>query len=213
MNIEVWSDIVCPFCYIGKKRLEHALEKFPYQDKVTVEFRSFELNPNAPIHHEGDYVDLLAKKYNTSREQMIEMNQQLTDQAKEVGLTYHLDRVKPTNTLDAHRLLHFSKKYGKENEMVVRLFDAYFTEAKHVADHETLVSLAKDVGLDEVEVKKVLVSNQFEADVRQEEQDAQDIGVTGVPFFVINRKYAISGAQPTEVFLEVLEKVWNEEEA
>ncbi|WP_226666539.1 DsbA family oxidoreductase [Metabacillus litoralis] len=211
MNIEVWSDIVCPFCYIGKKRLEEALKQFPHNEDVNVIFRSFELNPEAPIHSEGDYVELLAKKYNTSQEQIVKMNNQLTEQAKEVGLTYHLDQVKPTNTLDAHRLIHFAKKNGKENEMVVRLFDAYFTEVKHIADHSTLIQLAVEIGLNEQEVKEMLASNLFEDVVRQEENDAQQIGVTGVPFFVINRKYAISGAQPIEVFLEVLEKVKQED--
>lgn len=211
MHIEVWSDIVCPFCYIGKKRLEEALEQFSYKEEVKVEFRSFELNPQAPIHAEGDYVELLAKKYNTSKEQIMTMNNQLTEQAKEVGLIYHLDQVKPTNTFDAHRLIHFAKKHGKENEMVVRLFDAYFTEVKQVADHSTLIELAAEVGLNKQEVKEMLDSTNYGDDVRKEEQDANQIGVTGVPFFVINRKYAISGAQPSEVFLEVLEKVKQED--
>jgi predicted DsbA family dithiol-disulfide isomerase len=212
MLIKVWSDVVCPFCYIGKRRLEEALAKFPHSEEVKVEYRSFELNPDAKIDYEEDNIELLAKKYGTSKEQIIAMNKQLTEQAKEVSLTYHLDKIKPTNTFDAHRLIHFSKQIGKENEMVERLFKAYFTDLKHVANMNTLIELAADVGLDQNEVKLLLNSDQFKSEVLEHEQHAQQIGVTGVPFYVINRKYSISGAQPSEVFLEVMEKVWQEEQ-
>ncbi|MGM0876902.1 MAG: DsbA family oxidoreductase [Bacillota bacterium] len=212
MQIEVWSDIICPFCYIGKRRLEVALSKFLHREEVTIEYRSFELNPDAQINYDEDNTELLAKKYGTSKEQIIAMNQQLTEQAKEVGLTYHLDKIRPTNTFDAHRLIQFAKQIGKENEMVERLFKAYFTEVRHVGEAKTLIEIAVEVGLDEHEVQSLLNSNQFEADVRAQEQDAQQIGVTGVPFYLINRKYAISGAQPSEAFLEVMEKVWHEEQ-
>lgn len=212
MLIEVWSDIVCPFCYIGKRRLEEALAKFLHSEEVKVEYRSFELNPDAKIEYEEDNIELLAKKYGTSKEQIIAMNKQLTEQAKEVGLTYYLDKLKPTNTFDAHRLIQFAKQNGKENEMVERLFKAYFTDLKHVANMNTLIELAADVGLDQNEVKLLLNSDEFESEVREHEQHAQQLGVTGVPFYVINRKYSISGAQPSDVFLEVMEKVWQEEQ-
>jgi predicted DsbA family dithiol-disulfide isomerase len=212
MLIEIWSDIVCPFCYIGKRRLEEALSKFPHREEVKIEYRSFELNPDAQINDDEDNIELLAKKYGTSKEQIMAMNQQLTTQAKEVGLTYHLDKIKPTNTFNAHRLIQFAKQKRKENEMVERLFKAYFTEVRHVGDEKTLIEIALEVGLDQHEVQSLLNSNQFESDVRAQEQDAQQIGVTGVPFYVINRKYAISGAQPSDAFLEVMEKVWQEEQ-
>jgi len=211
MLIEIWSDIICPYCYIGKRRLEEALAKFQHKEEVKIEYRSFELNPDAKVHYEEDNIELLSKKYGTSKEQIKAMNLQLTEQAKEVGLTYYLDKIKATNTLNAHRLIHFAKQFGKENEMVERLFKAYFTEVRHVGEMKTLIELATEIGLDQQKVQSMLNSNEYEADVRAQEQDAQQIGVTGVPFYVINRKYAISGAQPSEVFLEVMEKVWIEE--
>ncbi|OAS88527.1 MULTISPECIES: DsbA family oxidoreductase [Metabacillus] len=211
MLIEIWSDIICPYCYIGKRRLEEALAKFQHKEEVKIEYRSFELNPDAKVHYEEDNIELLSKKYGTSKEQIKAMNLQLTEQAKEVGLTYHLDKIKATNTLNAHRLIHLAKQFGKENEMVERLFKAYFTEVRHVGEMKTLIELATEIGLDQQKVQSMLNSNEYEADVRAQEQDAQQIGVTGVPFYVINRKYAISGAQPSEVFLEVMEKVWIEE--
>jgi predicted DsbA family dithiol-disulfide isomerase len=211
MLIEIWSDIICPYCYIGKRRLEEALAKFQHKEEVKIEYRSFELNPDAKVHYEEDNIELLSKKYGTSKEQIKAMNLQLTEQAKEVGLTYHLDKIKATNTLNAHRLIHLAKQFGKENEMVERLFKAYFTEVRHVGEMKTLIELATEIGLDQQKLQSMLNSNEYEADVRAQEQDAQQIGVTGVPFYVINRKYAISGAQPSEVFLEVMEKVWIEE--
>jgi predicted DsbA family dithiol-disulfide isomerase len=211
MLIEIWSDIICPYCYIGKRRLEEALAKFQHKEEVKIEYRSFELNPDAKVHYDEDNIELLSKKYGTSKEQIKAMNLQLTEQAKEVGLTYYLDKIKATNTLNAHRLIHFAKQFGKENEMVERLFKAYFTEVRHVGETKTLIELAAEIGLDRQKVQSMLNSNEYEADVRAQEQDAQQIGVTGVPFYVINRKYAISGAQPSDVFLEVMEKVWKEE--
>jgi predicted DsbA family dithiol-disulfide isomerase len=211
MLIEIWSDIICPYCYIGKRRLEEALAKFQHKEEVKIEYRSFELNPDAKVHYDEDNIELLSKKYGTSKEQIKAMNLQLTEQAKEVGLTYYLDKIKATNTLNAHRLIHFAKQFGKENEMVERLFKAYFTEVRHVGETKTLIELAAEIGLDQQKVQSMLNSNEYEADVRAQEQDAQQIGVTGVPFYVINRKYAISGAQPSDVFLEVMEKVWKEE--
>jgi predicted DsbA family dithiol-disulfide isomerase len=211
MLIEIWSDIICPYCYIGKRRLEEALVKFQHKEEVNIEYRSFELNLDAKVNYDEDNIELLSKKYGTSKEQIKMMNQQLTEQAKEVGLTYHLDKIKATNTLNAHRLIHLAKQFGNENEMVERLFKAYFTEVRHVGETKTLIELAADIGLDQQKVQSILNSNEYEADVRAEERDAQQIGVTGVPFYVINRKYAISGAQPSDVFLEVMEKVWIEE--
>ncbi|MBO1512067.1 DsbA family oxidoreductase [Metabacillus bambusae] len=211
MLIEIWSDIVCPYCYIGKRRLEEALAKFQHKEEVKIEYRSFELNPDAKVHYDEDNVELLSKKYGTSKEQIKAMNLQLTEQAKEIGLTYHLDKIKATNTLNAHRLIQLAKQYGKENEMVERLFKAYFTEVRHVGETKTLIELASEIGLDQEKVQSMLNSNEYEVDVRVQEQEAQQIGVTGVPFYVINRKYAISGAQPSDVFLEVMEKVRVEE--
>ncbi|WP_243299481.1 DsbA family oxidoreductase [Bacillus litorisediminis] len=211
MKIEVWSDFACPFCYIGKRRLEEALEQFPHRDQVEVEFRSFELDPDAPKDQKDSLHEVLAKKYRTSIEQAKAMNQNVSEMAQTVGLTYNLDMAIPTNTFTAHRLAQYAKSQGKEKEMVELLFKAYFTEGKHLSDHDTLVQLASEAGLDEQGVKAVLEGNDFSNEVHSNEMEAQQLGVTGVPFFVINRKYGISGAQPLEVFVETLEKVWQEE--
>lgn len=211
MIIEIWSDIVCPFCYIGKRRLEMALSQFSHRDDVKIEYRSFELQPDAQIDYDVKFPEFLAEKKGIPLEQVITMNQQLTNQAKEVGLTYHLDKVVPTNTFNAHRLIQLAKHNGKENEMVERLFRAYFTEIKHVGDVDILSELAAEVGLDLQEVQSMFNSNKYQAEVRAQEQDAQQIGVTGVPFYVINRKYAVSGAQHPQTFLNAIEKVWQEE--
>lgn len=211
MKIEVWSDFVCPFCYIGKRRLEIALDEFQHKDKVEVTFKSFELDPTVQTDSTISIHESLAQKYGMSVEKAKEMNQGVIDQAKEVGLDYNFDEMSPTNTFDAHRLAKFAETKGKLAEMTERLLHAHFVESKQVSEHDTLIDLAGEVGLDKEEVKSVLSSNQFEKEVRAEETEAQTIGVRGVPFFVINRKYAISGAQPKEVFADALQKVWEEE--
>ena len=207
MNVEIWSDIACPFCYIGKRKFEQALEQFPHKDKVAVSFKSFQLDPNAEVEQSQTTTEMLAQKYGMPIEQAKEMNEQVTDQAKDVGLDYHLESSVLTNTKDAHRLSHFAKEHGKMGEMMERLLKAYFTEGKHVGDHDTLVSLAVEVGLDKEAAKALLKSDQYNDIVKEEMQDGVNIGVQGVPFFVFNRKYAVSGAQPPQAFLDVLEKI------
>lgn len=210
MKIEVWSDFACPFCYIGKQRLDNALEQFAHRDQVEVVFKSFELDPRAPQTVEHDVHHMLAVKYGMTRDKAIAMNKNLTDQAKEVGLTFNMDSMKLTNTFDAHRLTHFAAKKGKREEAVKELFGAYFTDSLLLGDHNTLADLAEKAGLDRTETLTMLSGNDYAADVRADEAEAQQLGVTGVPFFVIDRKYAVSGAQPTEVFLKTLETIWQE---
>ncbi|RDI39916.1 DsbA family oxidoreductase [Falsibacillus pallidus] len=212
MKVEVWSDYACPFCYIGKRRFEGGLKQFAHSDGVDVEFKSFQLDPSAPRDNEHDMHTLLAKKYGMSVEQAKQMNAQMTQQAKEVGLDYHIDTLIPTNTFDAHRLTHYAKTQGKMEALKERLLKAYFTDSLHLGDHKTLVKLAVEAGLDEEGVRTVLQSDDFGVEVNQDQQIAAQIGVTGVPFYVFNQKYAVSGAQPSEVFLEVLNKVWEEEQ-
>lgn len=211
MKVEIWSDYQCPFCYIGKRRFENALKKFAPRDQVEVVFKSFELDPNAERNVSLSQQDMLMKKYNMSAEQVKASNDNLTAQAKAEGLEYHLDKTIITNTFDAHRMTQFAASKGKEKEMNERLFYAYFTEAKHLGERETLLSLAEEIGLDKKETKEMLDSNLYTAEVRTDEQEAGLLGVRGVPFFVIDRKYGISGAQPTELFLETLQKVWTED--
>ncbi|THE12719.1 DsbA family oxidoreductase [Bacillus timonensis] len=212
MKIEVWSDFVCPFCYVGKRRLEQALEQFPHREQVEVEFKSFELDPNAKPYSGQSIHELLASKYGTSVEQAKQMNENVGEQAAGVGLNYNFDTMKHTNTFDAHRLAKFAATEGKEKEMTEILLHSYFEEGKLISDHEVLADLAESVGLDRQATLDVLKDEKkFANDVRIDESLAQQIGVTGVPFFVINQKYAISGAQPTSTFLGALQQVWTEE--
>ncbi|MEI5906999.1 DsbA family oxidoreductase [Bacillus spongiae] len=211
MKIEVYSDFVCPFCYIGKRRLEEAIERSSLQDEAEVTFKSFELDPNSPVNTDLTIHEILAKKYGTSIEQAERMSEGVGQQAAATGLNFRFDNMIPTNTFDAHRLAKYSSTKGKEAALTEELLKAHFTDSKHIGDHETLLDLAEKVGLDRGESKAVLEGNDYHESVRGDESEAHTIGVQGVPFFVINDKYAISGAQPTEVFVGALEKVKEEE--
>lgn len=212
MKVEIWSDYVCPFCYIGKRRFEAGLQQFANKESVEVIYRSFELDPNASRDGNPSVYDMLAAKYGMSRDQAIANTNQIAQQAKAVGLDFYFDRTIQTNTFDAHRLTHYAASQGKNKELTERLLKAHFTDGLHVGHHETLADLAAEVGLDREEALRVLNdSSKYADEVRNDEREASQIGVRGVPFFVINRKYAISGAQPSEVFLEALQKAWGEE--
>ncbi|MGG3928688.1 DsbA family oxidoreductase [Metabacillus fastidiosus] len=211
MKIEVWSDFACPFCYIGKRRLEEALMNFPHKNEVEILFKSFELDPNASLNTELSINEILAKKYGMSIEKAKAMNASVGQQAAAVGLTFEFDNMKPTNTFDAHRLAKLAESKGKDKEMTEQLLKAYFTDSEHIGNHDTLLKIAEEAGLNREEAKSVLESEDFAEHVRADEVEAREIGVQGVPFFVINRKYAISGAQPVEVFNDTLQKVWEEE--
>ncbi|MCO4292772.1 DsbA family oxidoreductase [Solitalea sp. MAHUQ-68] len=211
MKVEIWSDIACPFCYIGKRRLENALEQFPNKEHVEIVWHSFELDPNAKYEQGKDIHDILAEKYGRDREWAIQMSEQVAALAGEEGLSFDFSKNVPANTFDAHRLIHLADKQGLQDAAKERLLKAYFTEGRDVADHQTLVELGAEIGLNSEEIKNMLSSDEFGYDVRVDEQEANHIGVRGVPFFVINRKYGISGAQPLEVFTDTLNKAWSEE--
>lgn len=211
MKIEIWSDFMCPFCYIGKRRFELALQQFEGRDQVEVSYRSFELDPGSKRDVDHDVHDMLAGKYGMTRERAIAMNEDVTEQAKSVGLQYRFDTMILTNTFDAHRLAHFAAALGKETEMVELLLKSYFTDSKHIGDHAVLAALAEQVGLDSKEVAEMLASDEFTKEVRGDEQEAGELEIRAVPFFLIDRKYAITGAQPTEVFLDSLRKISEEQ--
>jgi predicted DsbA family dithiol-disulfide isomerase len=211
MKVEIWSDIACPFCYIGKRKFEQGLEQFMHNETVDVTYKSFQLDPNAAKQQNQSMSEMLAKKIGVSIEQAKEMNRHVASQASEVGLTYHLDTAIPTNTLDAHRLIQYAATEEKMDAMKERLLKAYFTESKNVADHSTLTLLAEEVGLDKQGVENVLFGNAYLQEVQNDQREGSQLGLQGVPFFVINRKYAVSGAQSPETFLSVLNKVWDEE--
>jgi len=212
MKIDVWMDYICPFCYLGKRHLEQALAQFPYNEKVEIEYKSFELNPDQPKYSGQNIYQLLAEKYGMSIEEAINANESVGRQAAEVGLNYYFDEMKPTNTFDAHRLAKYAKTVGKEKQITEKLFHSYFTEAKLISDHDTLSKIAVLEGLDRDTVIAILEdSSRYENEVRSDEALARKYGITGVPFFLINQKYAISGAQPIEAILDAVQKAWQEE--
>ena len=211
MKVEIWSDIFCPFCYIGKRKFEMALDEFSKKSEVEVVYRSFELNPNSPKHYEEDINGLIASKYGITYEEAKRNNENIIKQAANVGLTYNFDTLIPTNSFDAHRLIHFASKYGKIEEMTEKLFIAYFTDSKDISDHEVLADIAGEIGLNREEAVRALASGDYKDSVRNDEEEASRLGITGVPFFVFNDKFAVSGAQPKDVFLNTLEKVLEDE--
>ncbi|MFF2908805.1 DsbA family protein [Paenibacillus sp. NPDC057934] len=212
MRIDIWSDYACPFCYIGKRRLEHALSQFAGRDNVEVVYRSFQLDPHAKADGDVTIHEMLAKKYNMTLEKAKAMNAQLTEQAQGVGLDFRFDTMVHTNTFDGHRLSHYAAKHGKAAEMTERLLRAYFTDSLNLGDRDVLAKLAGEVGLDEADAAAMLASDDYSAEVHADIEEGARLNITGVPFFVFNNKYAVSGAQPGPVFTEVLDTVWAEEQ-
>jgi len=210
MKIEIWSDVVCPFCYIGKRKLEKALDKFPLKDQVEIEWKSFQLNPEEKTNPSINTLEHLAQSKGWSMDQTKEITSNVVEMAKEHGLEFDFEKAKVANTKNAHRLIHFAEKQGKGGEMKERLLKAYFSDGENVDDPNTLIKLGAEIGLNESEIKSMLASNQFDDAVDQDIYESRLIGVRGVPFFVLDRKFGISGAQPDEVFEETLEKAWSE---
>jgi predicted DsbA family dithiol-disulfide isomerase len=204
MLVEVWSDITCPWCYIGKRRLESALAQFEGRDDVEVVWRSFQLDPGAPLGQTENIYERLSKKMGRPIEQIKAMNQQVTEIAAAEGLTYDFDAYKPINTFAAHRVLHLAKSLGLGDATKERFLKGQFTEGERLEDHDVLVRLAVEAGLPEADVRRVLESDEFAADVHNDVRELQALGGNGVPFYVIDRRYGISGAQPVEVFLNTL---------
>ncbi len=211
MKIEIWSDYVCPFCYIGKRKLEEAMATTGLAENIDIQFKAYQLDPNTPAVSDKTTYEMLAEKYRTTPEGAKQMTQSVQQQAQTVGLEYDFDRIKPTNTFDAHRLAKWAEVQGKPAEVSERLLKAYFIEAQTIGQHEVLLNIAEELGLDRMQAAEILSSNAYASEVSQDIQEGMSIGVQGVPFFVINRKYAISGAQPSEIFAEALRKVAEEE--
>jgi predicted DsbA family dithiol-disulfide isomerase len=210
MNVEIWSDVVCPWCYIGKRRFEQALGDFAHRDGVDVIWRSFQLDPQAPESSDEDQLDRLAAKYGMSRAQAVAAQARVTENAATEGLEFHLDRARSGNTFHAHRLLHYASTVGRQDLLKERLLAGYFVEGEAIGERDVLLRLAVDAGFDASAVRDVLDTDAFADEVRHDEREARDIGITGVPFFVIDRAYGVSGAQPSEVILATLEKAWAE---
>ena len=212
MKVEIWSDIVCPFCYIGKRKFETALADFAGKDKVEIEWKSFQLDPEMDNKEGLNVHEYLGKRKGGTPADGKRMNDSMTAAAAEVGLQYDFDNGIINNTMNAHRLLHWAKEAGLQNELKERIFKAYYTEGIDTADIAELVRLAMETGLDPVQARKVLEENLYVNEVLQDQQEAAQLGVQGVPFYVFNRKYAVSGAQPSEVFAQVLNKTLQEEQ-
>ncbi|WP_025155831.1 DsbA family oxidoreductase [Leifsonia aquatica] len=216
IKIDIWSDIACPWCYIGKRKFEAGSGLFAGAGDgrdVEVEYHSFELSPDTPVDFDGSEIDFLAGHKGMAAEQVQQMLERVTGIASSVGLDYDFDSLKHTNTVKAHELLHFAKANGKQLELAERLFKAYFIEGGHVGRVEDLADLAASVGLDRAEALAALESEQYLADVREDQRTATEFGINGVPFFVIDGKYGVSGAQDAATFAQVLEQVWGEREA
>jgi predicted DsbA family dithiol-disulfide isomerase len=209
MKVEIWSDVMCPFCYIGKRRFEQALDEFEYADDIVVEWKSFQLNPDMETDPDLNINDYLADTKGWSPEQARQMNQRVTDMAAEIGLEYNMDQAVVANSFDAHRLVQFAKDYDKGSEAEEALFRAYFTEGKNIASHNTLNNIAANIGLDPDETQKMLDSDQYANAVEHDIQIAAGINIQGVPFFVFDRKYAVSGTREKDVFLKALKQSWN----
>lgn len=208
MEVEIWSDVMCPFCYIGKRKFEQALNQFTHKDDVHVVWKSFQLNPAMKTEPGKTIHQYLAEAKGWSVEQARQMNDRVTEMAREVGLDYNFDRAVVANSWDAHRLVHLAKEHSLGDAAEERLFRAYFTEGRNTADHNTLVELGTDIGLDADDVTRLLTSNKYAQEVSQDIYEAQQVGASGVPFFVFNRRYAVSGAQAPDTFLGALNAAW-----
>jgi predicted DsbA family dithiol-disulfide isomerase len=209
MQVEIWSDIACPWCYVGKRRFEAALADFEHAGEVTVTWRSFELDPGAPAERPGDHTEHLARKYGTTVEQAQAMHDRMTQTAAADGLDFRFDRVRGGNTFDAHRLVHLASAHGMQDAMKERLMRGYLTEGELMSDHASLTRLAIEVGLPEEEVRETLATGRFTDEVRDDERTAGSLGITAVPFFVIDRAFGCSGAQPPELLGELLRRAWD----
>jgi predicted DsbA family dithiol-disulfide isomerase len=208
MDVEIWSDINCPWCYIGKRRFEAALSQFEHADEVNVTWRSFELDPSAPAEVVGNGAARIADKYGVSLERAREMEQHVTEVAAGDGLEYDLEHARLGSTFDGHRLVHLAQRHGLQDAMKERLMRARFIDGQLVSDHDTLVALAVEVGLDADEVRAMLASDEFADAVRDDERTAQEFGISGVPMFVVDRAIGASGAQPPEQLLALLRHGW-----
>jgi predicted DsbA family dithiol-disulfide isomerase len=210
MKVEIWSDVACPWCYVGKRRFEAALAQFEHRDQLDIVWRSFELDPAAPRRHDTPATELLARKYRVPVAQAEAMNARLTSEARREGLDLDLAGIIVGNTFDAHRLIHLAAELGLRQAMVERLFKAYFTDNEAIGEHDVLVRLAGEVGIPTDRARRMLESDEFAAAVRADQVRARGFGITGVPFFAIDERYGISGAQPADALLGALRQAWEE---
>lgn len=210
MKVEIWSDVVCPFCYIGKRRFERALEQFEYSDEIDVQWKSFQLNPDEETDPDANLTEHLAQSKGISVNQARAMQQRVVSMADGENLTFNFDQSVVANSFDAHRLLQFAKEHDKGSDAKEVLFHAYFTDGKNIDDREVLSDLAAEIGLESTKTVKILGGDQFANAIKHDIQIAKSMNVRGVPFFLFNRNFAISGARETSVFLKALKQSWND---
>jgi len=212
LRVDIWSDVVCPWCAIGKANLDAAIAQFEHGENVEITWHSYELDPTAPAARQGNYVGMLAKKYGASPEDAQAMIDRMTATGAECGVEFQFDRVQPGNTFDAHRMIHLGAARGLQTQVKERMLRGYLSEGEAIGLPEVVERLAIDAGLDPDEVAAVLTTDAFAEEVRMDEATAASMQVTGVPFFVFDRRLAVAGAQPPEVLLQVLDRVWSERE-
>ena len=210
MKVQIWSDVMCPFCYIGKRRFEDALQQFEHNADVEIEWKSFQLNPDLKTDTSLNVTEYLADIKGITIDHARQMNDQVTQMAAEVGLAYDFDKAVVANSFDAHRFAHLAKQNGLGDEAEEILFRSYFTEGKNIADHTILTDLGEEIGLDKAETEQTLTTNKYAVNVQQDIAQAQQLGIRGVPFFVMDNKYGVSGAQAVPVFLQTLQKAHTE---
>ncbi|XAS68576.1 DsbA family oxidoreductase [Micrococcaceae bacterium Sec5.7] len=210
MKIEIWSDVACPWCYIGKRRFEAALAEFPHRDSVEVQWRSYQLDPTLPEHYDGTELDYLSTRKGMAPEQVTQMFDHVAAQAKGEGLNYRFDDVVVANSFTAHRLIHLAAAHGKQDAAKERLLSDHFEHGKDIGHQAYLTSLGQDLGLDAGELAELFTTDKYSDDVHQDFAEARALGISGVPFFVIDRKFGLSGAQPSETFTEALNQAWQE---
>ena len=210
MKVEIWSDVMCPFCYIGKRHFEQAIDKLPYKNEIEVEWKSFQLNPDYHNTTSEDLYTYLARAKGMSITQAKQLTGNVVEMANNAGLSLDFDKSIPANSLDAHRFIHFAKTKGLQDEAEEALFYAHFIEGKDIAKHEELLAIGEKIGLDKTEVNQVLTTNEFGEAVKYDIYESQQLGVRGVPYFVINRKYALSGAQPVATFEAAIKQSFEE---
>ena len=209
MRIDVWSDLVCPFCHLGRRHLELALEEFEHADKIGVVWHSFELDRGALPVDDTPHLERIAGKYGTTPEQARAQHELMAQDAAAVGLDFQWERLVGGSSYDAHRLIHLARSLGREDEVTARVMRAWYSEGETLGDHDTLVRLATEAGLEEAAVRDLLGSDDFGIDVRTDEALAAQIGITSVPTFVLDQKYGVTGAQPVDVMLRAIRQVWD----
>jgi predicted DsbA family dithiol-disulfide isomerase len=210
MRIDIWSDVVCPWCYIGKRRLERVLAEFPHHDEVEVVYHSFQLDPTAPVEPVETAREMVVRRYRMTPEQAAEMQRHVASVAADEGMHWQHSEAPYANTRDAHRLLHLARELGRQADLKEALMNAYFAERRNLADHAELRKIAVGAGLEESRVEEVLTGTRFDDEVEDDIQQAAAYGATGVPFFVVDGRYGISGAQPEELFRDVIERAWGD---